>query len=238
MMCAIKAVRFHNATIKQASKDSGGIVPTRTLRRYVAMSRDEPGTIFYMPATDSANKKMRPNSPKTIAQYPNTSCSSWTTIPMSRSRSCANGANGITPSTHTTTGVAGLDELLEGGPRDIGNGNGMAQGNILEGWSSGNEPPSLCRNNSIDSVPLSRSDSNISINSMFSDISVGSLLGDDMLLDDQSHSAAIDVNNQANFDHRPAPVFENSFSDGLPRSLSFDMSDISSLGSASFDLHL
>lgn len=55
---AIRAVRFENKSVNEACresfpwKDCAVPVPSRTLRRYIAMSRDEPGTTFYMPGND------------------------------------------------------------------------------------------------------------------------------------------------------------------------------------------
>ena len=55
---AVRAVRFEGKTVTQASKESLPCegctkrIPSRTLSRHVAMSRDEPGTFLYMPPSE------------------------------------------------------------------------------------------------------------------------------------------------------------------------------------------
>ena len=67
---AIRAVRFQNKNVAQACRESlpwegcTQRIPHRTLRRHVAMSRNEPGTFLYMPPSTCELQKLKinPNS--------------------------------------------------------------------------------------------------------------------------------------------------------------------------------
>lgn len=158
-------------------------MPCRTLRRYVAMSRDEPDTIFYLPEQNTNMQATQPSQ-----HFNHVSCG----LVMSRGSAASRGNNstGVSGldellgsasgcdqnmSTSNSTGVSGLGTLL--GSTDsydaencsLGTDSSFSQGR----WSSWNlKPEPLCRGDSF--------------NSLTSELSLGSIdsLNDDMIVDD------------------------------------------------------